>query len=326
MSPVQHQTLRNKQRLLVYFLATRPSFLSITLMGYLIGYSISLFSNHLVIGILGLIVALLAHAAGNVINDFHDSLNGSDLANIERIYPFTGGSRMIQDGIFTEQKISRFATTLFFTSILLGIAVIYLSSINLVLIGVLGLFLAWAYSAPPCKLMGRGLIGELSITLAWALVVIGAAMLNDINHITGNALLISIAIGLSYGFAVANILFVNQIPDVNADLSAQKRTLAATIQISNIWVYYLCFNLLAHLTILISYALGFLSVIYLLSLLSSPIHLYVTYILKTSPNQRLALRQSITLTIINAHIYGALLLLSNVFINYFDETCKAILN
>ncbi|MFM8461938.1 MAG: prenyltransferase [Polynucleobacter victoriensis] len=296
------------------------------MIGYLIGYSISPFSNHWVIGILGLMVALLAHAAGNVINDFHDSLNGTDLANVERIYPFTGGSRMIQDGIFTEQKISRFATTLFFIAILLGIAVIYFSSINLVLIGVLGLFLAWAYSAPPCKLMSRGLIGELSITLAWALVVIGAAMLNDINHITGNGLLMSIVIGLSYGFAVANILFVNQIPDINADLSVQKRTLAATIQMSNIWVYYLCFNLLAYLTILISYALGLLGVTYLLSLLASPIHLYITYILKVSPNQRPALRQAITLTIISAHIYGALLLLSNVFINYFDEPSKVILN
>ena len=36
-----------------------------------------------------------------------------------------------------------------------------------------GLLLAWAYSAPPLRLMSRGL-GELTVALVWFLVVIGA--------------------------------------------------------------------------------------------------------------------------------------------------------
>jgi len=204
-----------------YLKATRPSFLSITLIAYLIGYSINPNIGYSTAGFLGLIVALLAHAAGNVINDFHDSVNGSDVANIERIYPFTGGSRMIQDGVFTDQQTRLVAVLLFGLSILLGVGVAYFSSMNLIFVGMLGLFLAWAYSAPPFKLMSRGLIGELSITLAWALVVIGAAILSESPQVGHSGLLTYIAIGLSYGFSVTNILFVNQIPDITADLSAK---------------------------------------------------------------------------------------------------------
>mgnify|MGYP000172649063 CR=1 FL=1 len=189
-----------------YLKATRPSFLSITLIAYFIGYSINPNIGYSTVGALGLIVALLAHAAGNVINDFHDSVNGSDVANIERIYPFTGGSRMIQDGVFTNQQIRRVAIVLFSLSILIGISVTYFSSISLIFVGMLGLFLAWAYSAPPFKLMSRGLIGELSITLSWTLVVIGAAILSESTQASHIGLLTYIAIGLSYGFSVTNIL------------------------------------------------------------------------------------------------------------------------
>jgi 1,4-dihydroxy-2-naphthoate octaprenyltransferase len=34
----------------------------------------------------------------NVVNDYYDHLNGTDAANVERIFPFTGGSRFIQNG------------------------------------------------------------------------------------------------------------------------------------------------------------------------------------------------------------------------------------
>lgn len=298
-----------------YVKATRPSFLSITLIAYLLGYSINQTTSYSIGGVLGLIVALLAHAAGNVINDFHDSVNGSDVANTERIYPFTGGSRMIQDGVFTDQQIRHVAIALFCISILLGIYVAYTNSINLMFVGMLGIFLAWAYSAPPFKLMSRGLIGELSITLAWTLVVIGAAILSESPQISHSGLLTYIAIGLSYGFSVTNILFVNQIPDITADLSAKKHTLAATTQAKHLWFYYLCFNLLTYSTLLAGHLFGMVNGIHLIALLIIPLHLYVTYLLINSPHQKSTIKRAIILTIIGTHIYGATLAMSNVLVS-----------
>ena len=298
-----------------YLKATRPSFLSITLIAYFIGYSINPNIGYSTVGFLGLIVALLAHAAGNVINDFHDSVNGSDVANIERIYPFTGGSRMIQDGVFTDQQIRDVAIALFCLSILLGISVAYTSSISLIFVGMLGIFLAWAYSAPPFKLMSRGLIGELSIALAWSLVVIGAAILSESPQVSHSGLPTYIAIGLSYGFSVTNILFVNQIPDITADLSAKKHTLAATIQTKHLWLYYLCFNLLTYSTLLAGHLFDLVNGTHLIALLVIPLHLYITYLLINFPHQKSTIKRAIILTIISTHIYGAILVISNVLSN-----------
>ncbi len=298
-----------------YLKATRPSFLSITLIAYLIGYSINPNIGYSTVGFLGLIVALLAHAAGNVINDFHDSVNGSDVANIERIYPFTGGSRMIQDGVFTDQQIRLAAALLFGLSILLGVGVAYFSSMNLIFVGMLGLFLAWTYSAPPFKLMSRGLIGELSITLAWALVVIGAAVLSESPQVSHSGLPTYIAIGLSYGFSVTNILFVNQIPDITADLSAKKHTLAATIQAKHLWLYYLCFNLLTYSTLLAGHLFDLVNGTHLIALLVIPLHLYITHLLTNSSHNKSTIKRAIILTILSTHIYGAILVISNVLSN-----------
>ncbi len=298
-----------------YLKATRPSFLSITLIAYFIGYSINPNIGYSTVGFLGLIVALLAHSAGNVINDFHDSVNGSDVANIERIYPFTGGSRMIQDGVFTDQQIRHVAIALFCLSILLGVGVAYFSSMNLIFVGMLGLFLAWTYSAPPFKLMSRGLIGELSITLAWALVVIGAAVLSESTQVSHSGLLTYIAIGLSYGFSVTNILFVNQIPDITADLSAKKHTLAATIQAKHLWLYYLCFNLLTYSTLLAGHLFDLVNGTHLIALLVIPLHLYITHLLTNSSHNKSTIKRAIILTILSTHIYGAILVISNVLSN-----------
>ena len=298
-----------------YLKATRPSFLSITLIAYLIGYSINPNIGYSTVGFLGLIVALLAHAAGNVINDFHDSVNGSDMANIERIYPFTGGSRMIQDGVFTDQQIRHVAIALFCLSILLGISVAYTSSISLIFVGMLGIFLAWAYSAPPFKLMSRGLIGELSIALAWSLVVIGAAILSESPQVSHSGLPTYIAIGLSYGFSVTNILFVNQIPDITADLSAKKHTLAATIQAKHLWLYYLCFNLLTYSTLLAGHLFDLVNGTHLIALLVIPLHLYITHLLTNSSHNKSTIKRAIILTILSTHIYGAILVISNVLSN-----------
>ena len=298
-----------------YLKATRPSFLSITLIAYFIGYSINPNIGYSTVGFLGLIVALLAHAAGNVINDFHDSVNGSDVANIERIYPFTGGSRMIQDGVFTDQQIRHVAIALFCLSMLLGISVAYTSSISLIFVGMLGIFLAWAYSAPPFKLMSRGLIGELSIALAWSLVVIGAAILSEPPQVSHSGLPTYIAIGLSYGFSVTNILFVNQIPDITADLSAKKHTLAATIQAKHLWLYYLCFNLLTYSTLLAGHLFGMVNGTHLIALLIIPLHLYITHLLTNPSRNKNTIKRAIILTILSTHIYGAILVISNVLSN-----------
>ena len=58
------------------------------------------------------LLAVMAHALGNVINDLHDARNGADAANTQGVFPFTGGSRLIQNGTVTEQHTAELAKAL----------------------------------------------------------------------------------------------------------------------------------------------------------------------------------------------------------------------
>ena len=116
-----------------------------------------------------MIFALVAHAGANVINDYYDAVSGCDAANDERLFPFTGGSRFIENGVLTAHEVKVFGYGLLFAVIPPGLWLAAHSAPGLLVIGAAGLAAGWAYSAPPLKLQARG-VGEFAITAAWALL------------------------------------------------------------------------------------------------------------------------------------------------------------
>ena len=58
---------------------------------------------------------------GNVLNDVGDEELGTDRANTDRIYPYTGGSRFIQQGIMSASEMARWGTTLIAMAAIAGI-------------------------------------------------------------------------------------------------------------------------------------------------------------------------------------------------------------
>ncbi|MFZ3219991.1 MAG: prenyltransferase, partial [Rhodoferax sp.] len=158
-----------------YFAATRPAFLSVTLAGALIGLGTAHADGlaiNLAKALLTVLFALMAHAGANVVNDYYDALNGTDAANQQRLFPFTGGSRFIQNGVLSLRATRLFGYTLLAAVIPAGLWLTAHSASGLLLIGLAGLLIAWAYSAPPLQLMARG-VGELAIVGGWLLVVLG---------------------------------------------------------------------------------------------------------------------------------------------------------
>ena len=155
------------------FAATRPAFLSVTLMAVLLGFASAVLSGYglaMIPATLTLVFALVAHAGANVLNDYYDAKNGCDFAESERIFPYTGGSRFIQNGILSQRFIGCFGAILLLCVIPAGLWLAWHSASGLLLIGMAGLFIGWAYSAPPFQLQARGL-GEFGITAGWLLVV-----------------------------------------------------------------------------------------------------------------------------------------------------------
>jgi 1,4-dihydroxy-2-naphthoate octaprenyltransferase len=220
MPPVEPTLAALSNPLLRYFLATRPAFLSVTLFAALIGIGTAYYDGMPLAmwpAFITVAFALVAHAGVNVLNDYYDDLNGTDRSNTERIFPFTGGSRCIQNGVLTLRETAIFGALLMLTVICGGLWLTRISGPGLLSIGACGLFIGWAYSAPPLKLNSRG-VGEVCVWAGFALLVIGA----DYVQRRGFSTLPVIA-SACYALLVTNILYVNQFPDCKADELAGKR-------------------------------------------------------------------------------------------------------
>jgi len=240
---------------ILYLLATRPAFLTITLAGCLLGFATAVsvgaafdWARTLVT----LVLALLAHAGINVLNDYCDHLNGTDARNTQRIYPFTGGSRFIQNDVLTPRQVLTFAAALFVATIAGGLWLLSVAGGGLFWIGLAGLAIGWAYSAPPLQLNSRG-VGELCVATGFLLVVAGA----DYAQRSAFVPLPWLA-GVPYALLVANILYINQFPDREADRASGKLHWVARLQPETAaWGYGLIL-LLAALSLLGGILLGLL--------------------------------------------------------------------
>ncbi len=209
-----------------YFAATRPAFLTVTFAGSLIGLGTAAADGldiDPVKALVTILFALVAHAGANVINDYFDALNGTDTLNTELLHPFTGGSRFIQNGVLSARQTGRFGHALLAAVIPGGLWLTIESGPGLLTIGLAGLLVAWAYSAPPFKLMSRGM-GESAITAGWLLVVFGTDYVQR-----GEAAALPLVAGLPFALLVAAILYINQFPDRRADAAAGKRTVVVRL-------------------------------------------------------------------------------------------------
>src|SRR5574343_764994 len=222
---------------------TRPGFLAITGVAVLLGLASADVCGHppkAWTALATLVLALVAHAAGNVLNDVHDAESGADAANTQGIFPFTGGTRLIQQGVVSVRQTRDLARALLIVLLPAGVLLALFTSPVVLTIGAVGVFLAWAYSAPPLALMARGL-GELTVAGAWALVVVGADAVQR-----GSVFIVPVVLALSYGLLIANILLINGVPDAPADAQVGKATLAVRLGPRGAALLYGALALLAH--------------------------------------------------------------------------------
>ncbi|GGY09469.1 prenyltransferase [Paludibacterium paludis] len=201
-----------------FWLATRPAFLSLTFCALWPGLAAAHRSLLPALPMLlaGCMLALLTHAAVNVINDVADEDNGCDAMNRDRVFPFTGGSRFIQNGVLSRDGMKRLALLLFCLVAAGGLALVAVAGAPLLYIGLTGVGLGWAYSAEPLKLNSRGL-GEVSVAVCFWLIPLGMVALAG--GVLSPAVLAS---GISVGCLASALLYINQFPDRAADRAAGK--------------------------------------------------------------------------------------------------------
>ena len=278
------------------FLATRPPFFTASVLPVLVGTAWASAAHHHVHGLLfalALAATVLAHAATNVYNDVSDDLIGTDPANVDRIYPYTGGSRFIQAGLLTRAEMSRLALGLAVGALLVGVLLALLRGPGVVLLGLMGLGLGLLYSMPGAQLSARG-IGEAAVAIGLGMLpVVGAAWLQT-GTVDSGILLISVPVSAW----VAAILLINEVPDVSADRRAGKRTLVVRLGSGGARAIYLALTALAlaaSLAAILQHALPSWYALPALGFAALGCHCALG--ISTAPARRKRLKQSIEITL-----------------------------
>jgi len=186
---------------------------------------------------------------------------------------FSGGSRVIQYGLVSFRSMAALAASFYLAAAAIGLVLLALRpSAALLVIGVVGIIVSLAYTAPPLKLVYRGL-GEVTVAIGFGpLMLLGAYVVQTGGVITTEALVASLPIAL----LVALILYVNEIPDRRGDARAGKRTLPVRFSKDTVITGYRVTAGAAYAIVVIGVAAGLLPVPALLALLTVPLALQVS--------------------------------------------------
>ena len=282
--------------------ATRPGFLLLTAAGVVLG-SVQAWAcgcaQDLPAAAAALGLAVLAHAAANLWNDWGDAVSGADALNDASLFPFTGGSRLIQTGEFRAEELRDAAQVLAIVVVGGGVWLSARVGPWLLLTGLVGLALGWAYSQPRVALVARG-AGEATVALAWGGVVVGADLVQ--RHAFS-----AIAALTAVGFALlaAAILWINEFPDARADAAAGKRTLVVRLGPEAAALGHLALGVAAHAWTAAWWWADWLPTRAGWGLLSLPLSLAASALLWRHRRRPAALRPAIVLSILAALVHAA---------------------
>ena len=194
-----------------------------------------------------LAVALFAmEVAKNAWGDVIDFDSGTDLAVApEDRTDFSGGKRVLVDGLLTRAQTWWIAGVCSLIGIALGAVLVFWREPAALWIGAVGLVLGWSYHGPPLKFVYHG-FGELAVVLCYGPILVLSTTLIQTGRYSLDALWLSIPLGL----LIAAFLWVNEFPDYTADLGAGKRNLVVRLgraRASRVlpWIYGVAFILLA---------------------------------------------------------------------------------
>ena len=213
--------------LAVWFRELRAKFFAASVMPVFIGAAAAFAATgsfHLGVFLLTVLGMLLLHAGANVSNDYFDHVSGNDTANPKNS-PFSGGSRVIQEGLLSPRAVLTAALVFFALGAAVGLLLAWMSqSLFILALVLVGLFTGYFYTAPPLRL-GYSPLGALANGLCFGpLPVFGAYFLQ-----TGRLDGVIVMPGLLCGILLFLVLLVNGFPDEIADRHAHKRTIVVTL-------------------------------------------------------------------------------------------------
>jgi 1,4-dihydroxy-2-naphthoate octaprenyltransferase len=285
----------------------RLPFLSASVLPFIFGSLIERKGFSLLSFFLGFAATAAMHLSANLFNDYADSRSGADWQE-KKFYAFFGGSKLIQESIFSEKfylKLAIFFTLLSFFCVV-GLSIILKQGLILVCFAVI-VFLGWSYSAGPLKFSYRRL-GEVIIFLLFGpAVVMGGYFIQTKIFPDMKSFLLA----LPFGFFTTAILFANEIPDFSNDRKTGKHTWVGFSGAQRAYILYLALVFFGLYAIALNVRQGYLGFVALLSLLSIFPAGKAAIILKKFYQEKAELIASSSLTI-KMHLVVSLILILGI--------------
>ena len=205
----------------------RAPFLTAAIVPVLLGSTVAwnLGAFHLGYFLLTFIGSVCIQVGLNTSNDYFDHLSGNDEANVE-LTPFSGGSRVIQEGIVTSQQVLRWSVLFYCIGIAIGLYLAVMRGWVILALGAAGVFLAFFHNAPPVKLyhLWPG-AGELAVFLGFGPLIVLGSYYVQTQKLSYEALWASLPIG----FLITAVLYINEFPDCTADRAVGRKTLPVVL-------------------------------------------------------------------------------------------------
>ncbi|MBU0518720.1 1,4-dihydroxy-2-naphthoate octaprenyltransferase [bacterium] len=215
--------------------------------------------------LLTLFASIFLHAGANVINDYADHRSGCDAKNVEYIRPFTGGSRMIQNGLLSTREVLTGAIIFLCISTVLGLILVATKGKPILYLGLIGTFCAVFYTLPPFNLVARG-IGELLLGFCFGMLMMLGAYYVQAQTFSIGVVVASIPVTL----LIAGVLYINEFPDYVADRDSGKRHLVVRMGRSKAVNGYIAILAGTYLSIIVGVIFKILPVYTLLALITLP--------------------------------------------------------
>ncbi|MAT41614.1 MAG: 1,4-dihydroxy-2-naphthoate polyprenyltransferase [Anaerolineaceae bacterium] len=206
-----------------------------------------------------LLAALLLQIGANLANDYFDFIKGADQG--ERLGP----TRVTQSGLLAPQTVR---TGMWITFVLAAFCGIYLAWVSgwwIIVIGILAILAAIAYTGGPFPYGYKGL-GEIFVFLFFGLAAVGGTYYAQTQTISWLAVLSSFPVGLM----ICAILVINNLRDLDNDRKSNKNTLA--VKFGKHWTQqeFIAFLALAYLIVFLMGISALASPWILISWLSLP--------------------------------------------------------
>lgn len=171
--------------------------------------------------VLTLIGAVCLHMGTNIINDYFDFQSGCDVINVDGFPPITGGSHVLVEGLVKPRSAYIAALFLFSIAAVVGVILSIIVGWVIMVLGFIGVISGYFYVQ---HLAPRGL-GEIAVGINFGPLMVFGSYYVQAQKLSFAPFIASVPVGL----LITAVLWINEIPDYEADKKVNKKTLVVRI-------------------------------------------------------------------------------------------------